>query len=145
MPSSLNIDEGLSIQGEIHFLGTGLLFLSQDRRLHLPFRSLESADVLMAKERVKGKDRPVSLEFHSHVSEPYYESKNSKEAKSRKCIEKYLRLSFKDMPISLLDKLKDFLANHNIEITEYEQIWDEFGKGLPRSGWNPVTESNIFD
>ncbi|MCJ1397701.1 hypothetical protein MMC11_000897 [Xylographa trunciseda] len=130
-------------KGRVYFLDTGLLFLSQKLRLYLPFESLaETLVVLVRDEALSPVNPPVSLEVHTKTTEPYHKTKSVSEPNTHGGDQDPMLISFKEMPVDLLDKVKAYASKHGINFKECEQLYYDFAKNLPMTGWNPVKKKS---
>lgn len=142
-PLKLRLTGSSSATGTVYFLKTGLLFLSLAMTIYTPFESItDDIIVVVAKDMVlqREKDKPVSHEVYINTSDPYHNisDKKAKSGKQKGKQEDSTLLGFKRLPVGFLDMVKDYALEQKIKFKECEQIYYDFAKNQPMSGWTPV-------
>jgi len=131
--------------GHLYFLDTGLLFLSVSTRVYLPKKSFSTVYSIIVKDIARAKkgeaSAAVCLDTCMSVGEPFFESKISDgkatDSGGQVPTPASLILGFTRIPLRLINEVEQYFKKHEIELCECEQIFYDYDKDQPCTGWSP--------
>ncbi|KAK1724927.1 uncharacterized protein BDZ83DRAFT_752113 [Colletotrichum acutatum] len=116
------------IDGTVHFLDHGVLFISEIHRIFLPFKSLDRVMLVHAKD---SKGKLVGLDVVCNVIEPFHEDKEEESSGTT-------MIKIGQVDDALFKDLKEYMEENDLQVMVCEQSFYDYKKGKSMTGFMPM-------